>query len=183
MDMFYDNFRMSTSEVLRAIAARMEYVPNSMVGMTRTLTENAAYLYERLDMEVKVAQDFTDSEQNTLLYVTQNSFLADLSAFVLIRDAPFKPNIDYCLFTFHGAGLMKKWETDVMDKIRSESRKKRRKEKSHEAKEAEAKIKPLALVHMQGPLSLYLACIIISFAAFLSEATFGVWFHQRTRKI
>ncbi|XP_063889064.1 uncharacterized protein LOC135115892 [Scylla paramamosain] len=183
MDMFYDNFRMSTSELLRAIAARMEYVPNSTVGMTRTLTENAAYLHERLGMEVKVAQDFTDSEQNTLLYVTQNSFLADLSAFVLIRDAPFKPNFDYCLFTFHGAGLIEKWESDVMDKIRSESRKKRRMEKSHEAKEAEAKIKPLTLVHMQGPLSLYLACIIISFAAFLSEATFGVWCHQRTRKI
>ena len=53
-------------------------------------------------MEVKVAEDFTDNEQSTPFYVTQDSLLADYSAFVLIRDAPFKPNFDYSLITFQG---------------------------------------------------------------------------------
>ncbi|KAK8393816.1 hypothetical protein O3P69_006853 [Scylla paramamosain] len=164
MDVFYDNFRLSISEVLKTIAARMEIVPNYMNGMTRLLTENAAYLYERLFLEVKIAQDFTDSEQETPLYVTQGSLLADFTAFVLIRDAPFKPNFDYCLLMFHGAGLIGKWGSDVMDEIRSESRKKQRKEKSVEVKKIEGKVKPLTFVHLQGPLLLYLVFVIVSFA-------------------
>ncbi|KAK8393814.1 hypothetical protein O3P69_006851 [Scylla paramamosain] len=103
-------------------------------------------------------------------FVVGTVYRSNLTASLTIPKYP--PRIE----TFSGlvdanakqAGLIEKWGRDVMDKIRSESRKKRGKEKSHEAKEAEAKIKPLTLVHMQGPLSLYLACIIISFAAFLT---------------
>ncbi|MPC54326.1 hypothetical protein E2C01_048236 [Portunus trituberculatus] len=102
MDMFYDNFKQSRSEVLRTIAARMEMVPHHKDGLTRCLTENAAYLFEGLFIEVMIAEDFTDRWQSTPLYVTRNNLLADFTAFLLIRDAPFKPNFDYCLITFQG---------------------------------------------------------------------------------
>ena len=50
------------------------------------------------------------------------------------------------------AGLIEKWGSDVMDEIRSDSRKKQRKENSNEVKKIKGIVKPLTIVHMQGPL-------------------------------
>ncbi|MPC79814.1 hypothetical protein E2C01_074360 [Portunus trituberculatus] len=85
------------------------------------------------------------------------------------------------LFYLQQAGLIEKWGSDVMDEIRSDSRKKQRKEKSDGVKKVEGIVKPLTIVHMQGPLFLFLIFIIVSFGAFLTEMSVGVW-HQRTRK-
>ncbi|KAK8393813.1 hypothetical protein O3P69_006850 [Scylla paramamosain] len=140
------------------------FLNDESVGINLTMTQVVAQARKQSTLAFAMAKPSTKPSWETLYRPLQIDVWGLVVASVVIV---------YIVLLM--AGLMKKWETDVMDKIRSESRKKRRKEKSHEAKEAEAKIKPLALVHMQGPLSLYLACIIISFAAFLSEATFGVW--------
>ncbi|MPC60825.1 hypothetical protein E2C01_054883 [Portunus trituberculatus] len=59
-----------------------------------------------------------------------------------------------------------------MDDVRRDGRKKRRKLRI-EAEEtivtAEGIIKPLTMVHMQGPFLLYILCVIVSFIAFLVE--------------
>ncbi|XP_063889396.1 glutamate receptor ionotropic, delta-1-like [Scylla paramamosain] len=175
MDMFYNNFRQSTSEVLRTIAARMEIVPNEVIGISRCLTENAAYLFERLFMEVKIDEHFTDLDETTPFYVTQGSLLADLSAFLMIRDAPFKPNFDYVLITFHGAGIIQKLHSDSVGLIRRQNREKRRREKTTVIKKPEEKIKALTLVHMQGPFLLYLVCTIVSLVSFCSEVSRDVY--------
>lgn len=62
---------------------------------------SSAHMYERLYMEVMVEEDFTNKDGTTELYVSQESLLADFSAFVLIRDAPFKEKIDYLMMMFH----------------------------------------------------------------------------------
>ncbi|XP_045114828.1 uncharacterized protein LOC123506645 [Portunus trituberculatus] len=178
MDMFYDNFRQSTSEVLRTIAARMEIVPNEVIGISRCLTENSAYLYERLFMEVKVDEHFTDLDETTPFYVTQDSFLADFSAFLMIRDAPFKPNFDYVLITFHGGGIIQKLHSDAVALIRKQNREKRRREKSTVIKKPKEKIKALTMVHMQGPFVLYLACAIVSLVSFGIEVSYDVYLRR-----
>ncbi|KAK8387950.1 hypothetical protein O3P69_020094 [Scylla paramamosain] len=67
-------------------------------NLTACLTvPNSAHMYERLYMEVMIEEHFTKTDGSTELYVTQESLLADFSAFVLIRDAPFKEKIDYLL--------------------------------------------------------------------------------------
>ena len=63
--------------------------------------DSSAHMYERLYMEVMIEEHFTNRDGSTELYVTQESLLADFSAFILIRDAPFKEKIDYCMLTFH----------------------------------------------------------------------------------
>ncbi|XP_045134435.1 uncharacterized protein LOC123517998 [Portunus trituberculatus] len=127
-------------------------------------------------MEVMIEEHFTNTDGSTELYVTQESLLADFSAFVLIRDAPFKEKIDNCMMVFHTAGLIGKWKDNAMDDVRRDGRKKRRKLRI-EAEEtivtAEGIIKPLTMVHMQGPFLLYILCVIVSFIAFLVEVVRG----------
>ena len=65
------------------------------------LCYSSVHLRERLFMEVIVEDYFTKRDGSTDLYVTQESLLADFSAFVLIRDAPFKDKIDNCMMAFH----------------------------------------------------------------------------------
>ena len=70
------------------------------------------------------------------------------------------------------AGLIERWKDNAMDGVRRESRKQRRMLATDDEETtvtAENIIKPLTMVHMQGPFLLYLACIIVSFAAFLGE--------------
>ena len=85
-------------------------------------------------------------------------------------------------FTLRQAGLIGKWRTDVMDEIRSESRQKRRREESNNVKTVNGKIKPLTLVHLQGPLFLYFGFTIVSLIAFLIEKSSSVCLsHRRTK--
>ena len=60
-----------------------------------------------------------------------------------------------------------------MDDVRRDGRERRRKLRA-EAEEvivtAEGIIKPLTMVHMQGPFLLYFLCVIVTFIVFLVEA-------------
>lgn len=68
------------------------------------------------------------------------------------------------------AGLIGKWKDNTMEDFRKEGRQRRRKlGNENEKASAEVIIKPLTLVHMQGPFLLYVVCVIVSFAAFLGE--------------
>ncbi|XP_063875881.1 uncharacterized protein LOC135108645 [Scylla paramamosain] len=129
-------------------------------------------MYERLYMEVMIEEDFTNMDGSTGLYVTQESLLSDYTAFVMIRDAPFKEKIDYCMMIFHTAGLTEKWKDIAMDDVRRDNRIKRRKLRA-ETEEVivapEVTIKPLSMIHMQGPFLLYVLCVMVSFTTFLIE--------------
>ena len=84
-------------------------------------------------------------------------------------------------FTLQPAGLIGKWRTDVMDEIRSESRQKRRREVSNYVKTVNGKIKPLTLVHLQGPLYLYFGFTVLSLIAFLIEKSSTVFLNHRIK--
>lgn len=81
------------------------------------------------------------------------------------------------------AGLIRKWTADVMRKARRKNKKEPVME--YEKENEEGAILALTLVHMQGPLLLYLASIVVSFIAFLSENLLAVFLqnHFRQRKL
>ena len=68
-----------------------------------------------------------------------------------------------------------------MDDVRRDGRKQRRMLATEEEEvtlNAEGIIKPLTMVHMQGPFFLYLACVIVSIAAYLGELTRDPFFRS-----
>ncbi|KAK8388255.1 hypothetical protein O3P69_020268 [Scylla paramamosain] len=185
MDIFVTSFKQSESTTLRTLTERMVYVPSFKEGMTESLTENSAHLYERLYMEVKVEEYFTNNDGSTSLYVTQGTLLDDFSAFLLIRDAPFRSKIDSCLMVFHESGLLTKWKTKVMDEIRHENQERRKTNilQGEEKKKTtdETDVISLTLLHMQGPLVLYLLTATVSFLAFISEISIGAYRHHNLK--
>ncbi|XP_045135032.1 uncharacterized protein LOC123518334 [Portunus trituberculatus] len=130
---------------------------------------------ERLFMEVIIEDYYTNRDGLTDLYVTQESLLADFSAFVMIRDAPFKNKIDKCMMAFHTGGLIDKWKEMVMDVVRREGRQRRRLLGNEDDNSAKVKIKPLTMVHMQGPFLLYVLCAIVSSVVFFGEGARGTF--------
>lgn len=74
------------------------------------------------------------------------------------------------MFVLLQAGLIKKWTKDVMRKARQGILKTKKEPlMEYEEENTEGVILALTLVHMQGPLMLYLVSIIVSIIAFLSE--------------
>ncbi|XP_063875880.1 uncharacterized protein LOC135108644 [Scylla paramamosain] len=180
MELFASSFRQSESQVLKTIAERMVFVPTSKEGIGQALNEFSVHMRERLFMEVIIEDYYTNRDGSTNLYVTQESLLADFSAFVLIRDAPFKNKIDKCMMAFHTGGLIDKWKDMVMDVVRREGRQRRRLLGNVDDEDsANVKIKPLSMVHMQGPFLLYVLCAIVSTAAFLGEVTQGPFLRKK----
>ncbi|XP_063875820.1 uncharacterized protein LOC135108589 [Scylla paramamosain] len=170
MVMFHKNFKESGSEVLEALADSMNYVPTSVEGLHQAITKNKAYLYERLHMELKVAEHFTNDDGSTPLYVTQRNFMSGYSTFILVRNTPFKANLDRCILAFHEAGLIREWTAGVMATKKREIKKSKGKSEM-EAKDEEEKkeILALTLTHMQGPFLLQSGGIIVSLVTFLLE--------------
>ncbi|XP_063875878.1 ionotropic receptor 21a-like [Scylla paramamosain] len=169
MVMFYKSFKESGSEVLETLADSMAYVPTSVEGLHQAITKNKAYLYERLHMELKVAEHFTKKDGSTPLYVTQRNFMSGYSTFILVRNTPFKASLDHFILAFHEAGLIRKWTTDVMAMKKREIKKRKKSEINEKQEERKKGTLALTLIHMQGPFFLYLAGIILSFLAFLFE--------------
>ncbi|XP_063875879.1 uncharacterized protein LOC135108643 [Scylla paramamosain] len=172
MVMFYQSFKESGNDVLVSVAESMEYVPTYKEGLRRSITENKAHLYERLYLELKIAEHFTDEDGSTPLYVTQRNFMPGYSTFILTRNNPFKINFDDCILKFHEAGLIRKWTTDIKGtmkrgimKDKGESMVEVEEEKNEEAES----ILALTLVHMQGPFFIYAASVTMSLIVFLFE--------------
>ncbi|XP_063875886.1 uncharacterized protein LOC135108651 [Scylla paramamosain] len=167
MDIFLRSFKDSGSETLRTFSERVEYVPSYKEGLPKILTENKAHMYERLYLEMKVAEDFTQKDGSTPLYVTQGNLMPGYASFPLVLDAPFKTNIDNCLIAIHGGGLINYWTRKVISKIKSANRKRMNVSQPEDTSSGYGRA--LTLVHMQGPFFLYLICVFASLAAFLRE--------------
>ncbi|KAK3877639.1 hypothetical protein Pcinc_017654 [Petrolisthes cinctipes] len=195
---FYRSFEESNSDVFRKLYERIEFVQDFKEGMQQAIQSNKAYMYERLNSELMMAEHFTDAEGRTPLYVNNENVMPGYCGWPLTRDAPIKHVLDAYIMACHGGGLIEKWTTDVLRTARTENRKKQlhkrnqrrnKKEKAMVEKEEEegveeeeegatetqesgTKNQALTLVHMQGPLFLFLLGVLLSLAAFILEVLF-----------
>ncbi|KAK7074313.1 hypothetical protein SK128_025051 [Halocaridina rubra] len=175
---FYDSFKKSDSALFHTLAERVTFVSDFKEGMKQTTVTNSAYFYERLFLELMIVEHFTDRDGSTPLYVAQQNIVPGYCGWPIIRDAPFKRNIDKFIMDFHGAGLITKWTDDILKEARLDSRKKQLRSTKEVAEEATKKaempfaggaIMALTLTHMQGPFFLLLLGLLLSSVIFITE--------------
>ncbi|KAG0700927.1 hypothetical protein GWK47_025433 [Chionoecetes opilio] len=134
-------------------------------------------------MKVIIAEEFTSQEGFTPLYVARQNILPGYCGFPLAPNSPFKANFNHLILAFHGAGLIGKWTVDVLERVQFDSRQRLRAaaaadssptKKQDSIQKNRDPRKALTIVHMQGPLFLFVAGAFLSFAAFLGENSYSV---------
>ncbi|XP_050733482.1 uncharacterized protein LOC127007033 isoform X4 [Eriocheir sinensis] len=147
-----------------------------------TLTElvdtgvKKAFMFERLSMKAMVTEKFTNKRGSTPLYVARENILPGYCGWPLTPNTPFKASLDHYILAFHGAGLIERWTTEVLQKAQFDTQRRLWKEADGSDEflnEQDASnrniLMALSLVHMQGPLFLYFAGAFLSLAVFCSE--------------
>ncbi|XP_050733474.1 uncharacterized protein LOC127007030 [Eriocheir sinensis] len=175
---FINNFKQSDSKLFQTVAERTSFVPSYEIGMKESLKNNKAYLYERLNMKLMIAEHYTGKGGSTPLYVAKQNILPSYCGWPLAPNTPFKANLDQYILAFHGAGLIGRWTTEILERAQFNSQQRQRQvaEESSVSTEKDESAgdrvnRALTLVHMQGPLFLFLAGTLLSLAAFLGEIT------------
>ncbi|XP_050733479.1 uncharacterized protein LOC127007033 isoform X3 [Eriocheir sinensis] len=173
---FIVGFKKSTSKIYKSVSERIEYVPTTQAGMQQAIREKKAFMYERLSMKAMVTEKFTNKRGSTPLYVARENILPDYCGWPLTPNTPFKASLDHYILAFHGAGLIERWTTEVLQKAQFDTQRRLWKEADGSDEflnEQDASnrniLMALSLVHMQGPLFLYFAGALLSLAVFCSE--------------
>ncbi|XP_063875872.1 uncharacterized protein LOC135108640 isoform X2 [Scylla paramamosain] len=169
---FVIGFKKSDSKLFKAVSERAEFVASFKEGIEQVSHKHKAYIYERLNMKALIAEHFTNQRGFTPLYVARDNILAGYCGWPLAPNTPFKTHLDRYIMDFHGGGLIEKWTTLVLEKAGFDSRQRQSKteESSSESLQDTDKVTmALTLVHMQGPLFLFIAGALLSLAVFLGE--------------
>ncbi|XP_063875823.1 ionotropic receptor 21a-like [Scylla paramamosain] len=173
---FVNNFKNSGSKLFKTVADRTKFVPSFEIGMREAIDSKKAYLYERLNMKLLIAEHFTGKGGSTPLYVARQNILPGYCGWPLAPNTPFKTNLNEHILAFHEAGLIQRWTTEVLERAQFDSqRRQNRAAKENNIPEEEEVIAgahvtmALTLVHMQGPLFLFLIGACLSLAVFLGE--------------
>ncbi|MPD06971.1 hypothetical protein E2C01_102810 [Portunus trituberculatus] len=141
-----------------------------------------AYVYERLNLEVLIAQHFTNKGGFTPLYVARENIVPGYCGWPLSPNTPFKSNLDHCILAFHGAGLIEKWTKEILERTQFDSRQRMNTVTDAEdtySEDQDVEIhqvttKALTLIHMQSPLFLFVAGAFLSFGVFIGESCFAL---------
>ncbi|XP_037782482.1 ionotropic receptor 93a-like [Penaeus monodon] len=169
-------FKDSGSDVFAKLAELMELGPALLFGLQQATQKRTAHMDSRAVLLLNIAESFTKADGTTPLYVVRESAIPGMSAWPIPHDAPFKKNLDRCIRASLEAGLYGKWESDMLEMARRESRQRQRRQQrerpqdeEEEAEGSDGGIQALTLVHMQGPLMLLLLGLLLGALAFLLE--------------
>ncbi|KAK8387797.1 hypothetical protein O3P69_020011 [Scylla paramamosain] len=133
---------------------------------------------------VLIVMNRSSKDDGTSAWLVMKQVLGTLLDEAIPGELPLKDSTRVALtawliFSFIG-GLIDKWKDMVMDVVRREGRQRRRLLGNVDDEDsANVKIKPLSMVHMQGPFLLYVLCAIVSTAAFLGEVTQGPFLRKK----
>ncbi|KAG0722046.1 hypothetical protein GWK47_006142 [Chionoecetes opilio] len=175
----------NTYEVLRRMNAfargHREFVYSFMKNTPLSLVCKA-YVYERLNMKVIIAEEFTSQEGFTPLYVARQNILPGYCGFLLLLTHPSRPTSTTLFWLFTGVQFDSRQRLRAAAAADSSPTKKQDSiQKNRDPRKA------LTIVHMQGPLFLFVAGAFLSFAAFLGENSYSVvsagspkirWYHR-----
>ncbi|XP_037797032.1 uncharacterized protein LOC119592274 [Penaeus monodon] len=143
-------FTGSDSPIFQALGNLLFIGPSIHEGLNLAREKNLRYL------EYTIAQDFTDVNGQTKLYIGKNPIFPSPAAWPVPHDAPYKPQLDRYLMMFVESGLYNKWVEDLIEKARRESSRKQEQQKKNDQGTEHLEDGPRALTvrHMQGPLML-----------------------------
>ncbi|ROT85937.1 Variant Ionotropic Glutamate Receptor [Penaeus vannamei] len=172
-------FTNSDSPVFQALGRLLFIGPSVHEGLNLVLEKNHALLCSLRYLEYTIAQDFTDVNGQTKLYIGRNPIFPSPAAWPIPHDAPYKPQLDRYLMAFAESGLYNKWIEDLIEIARRESSKKQEQQKKKEQgrEHLDSGPKPLTVKHMQGPLMLLgfgLGAALLVFLAEFIKSLLGV---------
>ncbi|XP_071533998.1 LOW QUALITY PROTEIN: ionotropic receptor 21a [Panulirus ornatus] len=172
---FYEGFKKSNSSAMQTLVKLVSFVPSHDVGLKQAIIMNEAYIYESLFLKLVIAKNFTERDGSTPLYVAREPVVPGYSAWIIPRDAPYKHGLDRCILALHEAGLIRRWSQVVLDEARQRDLSQQGRVKVEEADQTlreeklGGKIQALTIVHLQGPLFLFLMGLMVSVLSFLLE--------------
>ncbi|XP_064096307.1 uncharacterized protein LOC135208089 [Macrobrachium nipponense] len=178
---FFNGFQQSPPGPYKDISQRMTFVPSIHVAFPRLLKESTAYMYERRNLDLNIARHYTKRDGWTPFYTAKENIWPGTCAWPIIRDAPFRHILDRYIGIFVQAGLVDHWSDEIIYKFRSRSRSQKTSQTEQEALFGEdllgttwgdggqEDIKPLSVVHLQGPLLLLMLCLLGSSLTFAAE--------------
>lgn len=65
-------------------------------------SQRKAHVYERLNMKLLIAEDYTGKGGSTPLYVAKQNLFPGYCGWPLAPNTPFKANLDQYILAFHG---------------------------------------------------------------------------------
>ncbi|XP_042860396.1 ionotropic receptor 21a-like [Penaeus japonicus] len=136
---FKSFFGKSDSPVFKRLSELMDIVSSVEEGQRQAIELNQAHLDTRRYQLLHIAQQFTNADGTTRLYIGRESIIPGQSAWPLPHDAPYRPQVDRCIMAVIEAGLYERWSENLLDEARAESSRKLRKEQAESKKQKTAK--------------------------------------------
>ncbi|XP_064122545.1 uncharacterized protein LOC135226774 [Macrobrachium nipponense] len=150
-------------------------------GLNQALEGRQCHIDGTRYLEQQIAEHFTEANGDSRLYVGREGVLPGLNAWPIPHDAPYREKFDAVFLAIIEGGLYNKWMKDMLDQARTEGRQRRREkiqqllseQKTVEEVPSDSgnsnEAKPLAIIHLQGPLILVLLGAAAGFIVFLFE--------------
>ncbi|XP_071527025.1 ionotropic receptor 93a-like [Panulirus ornatus] len=137
-------------------------------GLKQALKYNQAVIEGRRYLEHIIAEEFSQPDGTTDLYIGRQHVTPGLAAWIIPHDAPYRLQLNRCIMAVIEAGLYEKWSGDQMAKARQRSMR-RQQGQGGEGAESSSTTTALTLRHMQGPLILLFLGLLIGGALFAIE--------------
>ncbi|XP_069191348.1 ionotropic receptor 93a [Procambarus clarkii] len=161
-------FSKSDSPVFQRLGQLLHIVPSVEIGQQQAIEKRQAHLDTRRYQQLKIAELFTRADGSAKLYIGRESVLLGQSAWPVLHDAPFGPNLDRCLMAVVEGGLYEKWSTDLLSEAQAKSRKRQQKAAGQEPRSGSS-LRALTTTHLQGAFMLLLLGLALAGLCFVLE--------------
>ncbi|XP_071527026.1 ionotropic receptor 93a-like [Panulirus ornatus] len=171
----------SSNKVYQKLGKLLFIGPSVLQGLQQALEHNQAVVEGRRNLQHVIAENFTQPDGSTDLYVGREYIMPAMAAWPIPHDAPYRPQIERCMMAVIEAGLYEKWSSDQMTKARRKSSSRQREYLAQQQQQQKQQgaapdgtqsgrsIRALTLTHTQGPLILLLLGIGIAGLSFTVE--------------
>ncbi|XP_037782032.1 uncharacterized protein LOC119578535 [Penaeus monodon] len=119
---FKTYFKDSDSPVFEKLSDLMLVGIDTVEGLQQAIDSRQAHMETIHKLKLDIAEQFTQLDGSTQLYIGRESVMPGLAAWPLPHDAPYTENINRCLHAVVEAGLYNKWEAQMVDLVRRQSR-------------------------------------------------------------
>ncbi|KAK7081106.1 hypothetical protein SK128_000836 [Halocaridina rubra] len=167
----YQLFKTSTVPLYMRIFKDMSICPTLVDCIQRTLDERYAFISWRLYLRDAIAQDFTDKNGYTQVYLAKESFWPVDVGYTLQKGSPLKRGFDSVLRRLIEGGFIEKWVSDLIQKRFLSAQRAKRAEAVElgETVNTTDENMSLSVHHLQGVFFVYFVGMLLASLLFLLE--------------
>ncbi|XP_053642170.1 glutamate receptor ionotropic, kainate glr-3-like [Cherax quadricarinatus] len=166
----------SGSSVLVALGTMMVTGVDIVDSLKHSLSEKQAHIGSRNYLEQVIAENFTQADGSTLMYIGRERIAPTMAAWPVPHDAPYKPMFDRSIQALFEAGFPEKWKQDTLRQEASLVKRRKREENDKEITNTSTNSrnnKALTTTHMQGLYGLSIIGLITALVTFVMEIIIG----------